>query len=92
MISDLWMEHLDEFLRLMWIQQYSQSTIRQCKITAEQLTLLIFSFNVQFQFPQISIAFSAVLAYTISNEISDFIWAGRKTQVHPGRGSSPPFL
>ena len=25
-------------------------------------------------------------------EISDFIWAGRKTQVHLRRGSSPPFI
>ena len=28
----------------------------------------------------------------MSKEINDFIWAGRKTQVHPGRGSSPPFF
>ena len=39
-----------------------------------------------------SIAFSAFLPYTECNEITDFIWAGRKTQVHQGRGSSPPFF
>ena len=33
-----------------------------------------------------------ILPYNISNEITDFIWAGRKTQVHPGRGSSSPFF
>lgn len=26
------------------------------------------------------------------SEISDFFWAGRKTQVHRRRGSSPPFF
>lgn len=39
MISDFWMEHLDEFLGLMREQQYGQSTIRHCKITAEQLII-----------------------------------------------------
>lgn len=32
------------------------------------------------------------MSYSKGNEINDFIWAGRKTQVHHGRGSSPPFF
>ena len=30
--------------------------------------------------------------HILYSEIIDFVWAGRKTQVHPRRGSSPPFF
>ncbi len=36
--------------------------------------------------------FFRLSAYTEYEEISDFSWAGRRTQVHQWRGSSPPFL
>lgn len=38
------------------------------------------------------IAFSPAIVYTEHREILDFFWAGRKTQVHLQRGSSPLFF
>lgn len=38
------------------------------------------------------VEFRTLLSYTKSIENNVFIWAGRKTQVHPGRGSSPSFF